>query len=187
MNSQVCTCPSNWLTSIFQVHDSPAISPKQSKDRLSKLKRSTVTRSAVDLKQLEQMASQQPKMVREISPLQCPTACICHAVDHACVSPSELLCARNAPQEPLAELEDIKGMWWLSDDIGNDDKADASPTTLMDDIVDSEIRRCYSDTNLFQFDSIDVQAALVRRVFLPPALPEGHTLQPCTNGFVSRP
>eukprot|EP00192_Tetraselmis_astigmatica_P011751 CAMPEP_0117668900 /NCGR_PEP_ID=MMETSP0804-20121206/11818_1 /TAXON_ID=1074897 /ORGANISM="Tetraselmis astigmatica, Strain CCMP880" /LENGTH=410 /DNA_ID=CAMNT_0005476867 /DNA_START=251 /DNA_END=1483 /DNA_ORIENTATION=- len=107
-----------------KVHsDSQPDSPKASSGGISKMKRSVVTRSAVDLKQLEHLANSYPTI------------------------------------EPLEELEEIKGMWWLNDEPCEDDKS-SSATNLLDDIVDSEVRRCYSETNLFQFDSIDVQAAL---------------------------
>lgn len=61
-------------------------------------------------------------------------------------------------------MDDFNPMWWLNDDSNDGSSCGSgenSAVNLLDELVDSEVRRCYSETNLLQFDSADVQAALV--------------------------
>ena len=66
----------------------------------------------------------------------------------------------------MGDMDDFNPMWWLnegsSDASGPADAIGSPSNNLLDDLVGGDLRRCYSETSLLQFESADVQAALVR-------------------------
>ena len=75
---------------------------------------------------------------------------------------------QSAKLEEMGDMDDFNPMWWLNDGTNENssshDTNDIEPpaNSLLDDIVNGDMRRCYSENNLMQFESADVQAALVR-------------------------
>jgi hypothetical protein len=69
----------------------------------------------------------------------------------------------------MEDLDELNPMWWLNDSADDNEKStsNTSNASLLDSFPSDDIRRCYSENNLLQLDSFDVQSAMVSVLCLP--------------------
>jgi len=66
----------------------------------------------------------------------------------------------NKPK--MEDLDELNPMWWLNDSADDNEKStsNTSNASLLDSFPSDDVRRCYSENNLLQLDSFDVQSAM---------------------------